>query len=147
MSKKVLSRFFYERPTLEVAKELLGKLLVRMWDGKRISGIIIETEAYIGEDDPACHASVGKTPRNCIMYGQAGFAYVYFIYGMYFCLNVVTERYGFPAAVLIRALEPVEGIEWMKKWRNKDKLSELTSGPGKLTQALFITKELNGVDL
>ncbi len=141
-----LPRRFYERPTLRVARELLGKILVRNWKGRLLSGKIVECEAYIGEDDPACHAAVGKTERNAVMYGPPGFAYIYFIYGMYYCLNVVTERAGFPAAVLIRALEPLEGIEWMMKNRNKNRLSEIASGPGKLCQALALDRNLNGAD-
>ncbi|MGQ9517999.1 MAG: DNA-3-methyladenine glycosylase [Anaerolineae bacterium] len=143
-----LGREFYEQDTLTVAKELLGQRLVRvMEDGERLAGIIVETEAYIGEDDQACHAFHGRTPRNAVMYGPAGFAYIYFIYGMYFCLNVVTEREDFPAAVLIRAIEPVEGIARMQALRQGRPLHELTNGPGKLCQALAIDRSLNGCDL
>ena len=105
-----LKRSFFNRPTLTVAEELIGKYLVHNHDGRRMSGRIVEVEAYIGEDDPACNAASGLTKRNAIMYGPAGYAYIYFIYGMYNCLNVVTDRKGFPAAVLIRAAKPVEGI-------------------------------------
>lgn len=111
-----------------------------------MTGKIVECEAYIGEEDPACHAAVGKTERNAVMYGPPGFAYIYFIYGMYYCLNVVTERVDFPAAVLIRALEPLEGIEWMMKNRKKERISEIASGPGKLCQALALDRKLNGTD-
>ncbi len=140
-----LPRPFYARETLEVAKGLLGKRLVRVAEGERLSGLITETEAYIGEEDAACHASKGRTPRTEVMYGSPGHAYVYFIYGMYHCLNVVTEREGYPAAVLIRALRPQEGLEAMR--RNRGGLPQLANGPGRLCQALAIDGSLNGVDL
>ena len=127
---------FYERDTLIVAEELLGKYLVRQIHGKKMIGKIVEVEAYVGESDPACHAFRGLTPRTKIMYGKAGHAYVYFNYGMYFLLNVVTEREGFPAAVLIRALEPVSGF--------KGDDPRPASGPGKLCRSMKIDKELNG---
>jgi DNA-3-methyladenine glycosylase len=130
---------FYERDTLLVAEKLLGKYLVRQIRGKKMIGKIVEVEAYIGESDPACHAYRGLTPRTKIMYGTAGHAYVYFNYGMYFLLNVVTERAGFPAAVLIRALEPVFGF--------KDDNPRIASGPGKLCRSMQIDKELNGEPL
>jgi len=142
-----LPRSFFSRSTLTVARELLGQRLVRIRDGQRLVGIIVETEAYIGEEDKACHASCGPTTRNAIMYGAAGHAYVYFIYGMYHCLNVVTEHEGFPAAVLIRAVEPCEGIEIMRSLRPGRPLRELASGPGRLCQAMDITRSFNGVDL
>lgn len=145
--KKRLNRKFYNRPTLKVAQELLGKYLVVEKDGNYVSGMIVETEAYVGPNDPASHAYRGMTPRNKIMFGEAGYAYVYFTYGMHHCLNFVTERKGFPAAVLIRALEPVDGIEIMKKRRQTGNLENLTSGPAKLCQALGIDKTLNGADL
>ena len=142
-----LGREFYNRPTLKVAKELLGKYLVMNMEGKKLSGKIVETEAYRGLYDPASHAYGGMTPRNRIMFGEPGHAYVYFTYGMYYCLNVITERKGVPAAVLIRALEPMEGIEIMKRRRKREKPEDLTSGPGKLCQAMGINKTLNGADL
>jgi len=142
-----LKREFYNRPTLEVAKELLGKYLVVNKNGTKLSGKIVETEAYRGLYDPASHAYGGMTPRNRIMFGEPGHAYVYFTYGMYYCLNVITERKGFPAAVLIRAVEPMEGIEIMKRRRKKEKPEDLTSGPGKLCQAMGINKTLYGADL
>ncbi len=107
----------------------------------------MEVEAYIGEDDAACHAACGRTPRNEAMYGSPGHAYVYFIYGMHHCLNVVTEEEGFPAAVLIRALEPLEGLEIMRRYRSGRPDRELTNGPAKLCQALAIDRGFNGVDL
>ena len=112
-----LSRGFFARQTLIVAQALLGQRLVRELDGIRLSGRVVEVEAYIGEDDQACHARPGLTKRNAPMYGLPGHAYVYLIYGMHHCLNVVTEREGFPAAVLVRALEPLEGIEKMRELR------------------------------
>ena len=140
---KTLPRSFYNRPTLTVARELIGARLVRILDGVKLVGVITETEAYIGENDLACHAKAGLTPRTAPMYGPPGHAYVYFTYGNHWMLNAVTEREGFPAAVLIRAIQPVEGIEIMLERRN----GRDTSGPGKLTQALGITKSENRVDL
>lgn len=142
-----LPREFYDRPTLTVARELLGKQLVHRLDGEILRGRIVETEAYIGRDDPACHAAAGLTPRTRLMFGPPGFAYVYFIYGMYFCLNAVTEARGFPAAVLIRAVEPLSGLATMRRLRNKERLSDIGSGPGKLCQAFDINKVQNGLDL
>ena len=143
----ILPRSFYDRPTLTVARELLGALLVRVEDGVRIAGRIVETEAYVGESDLGCHAKAGRTPRTVIMYGEAGRAYVYFNYGMHWVLNAVTEAEGFPAAVLIRAIEPSEGIEIMASRRGKQPRARWTDGPGKLTQALNIDKSFSGVDL
>lgn len=142
-----LSRAFYDRPTLLVARELLGQRLVRVIDEHRLSGIIVETEAYVGTDDLACHASRGRTSRTEVMFGPAGHAYVYLIYGMHHCLNVVTERRDFPAAVLIRALAPGEGLDGMRRRRRVRSDRQLTSGPGKLCQALHIDRGLNGADL
>jgi len=136
-----LTRSFFAQPTLIVAEKLLGKILVK----GECSGRIIEVEAYIGEDDPACHACHGQTPRNAPMFGPPGFSYVYFIYGMYFCLNIVTEKKGFPAAVLIRGIEPICGIELMKKRRGRAK--NLADGPGKLCNAFSITRADNNLDL
>ncbi|MFQ5583428.1 MAG: DNA-3-methyladenine glycosylase, partial [Calditrichia bacterium] len=110
-------------------------------------GMIVETEAYIGEEDPACHAAVGKTMRNEVMYGPPGRAYIYFIYGMYYCLNVVTEPEGYPAAVLIRALQPIAGMDKMMVLRNQKQIHQLTNGPGKLCQALNLDRSQNGEDL
>lgn len=143
-----LERSFFLQDTLTVARALLGQRLVRVLEnGQRLAGIIVETEAYIGEEDKACHAACGRTARNAVMYGPPGHAYVYFIYGMHYCLNVVTEPAGFPAAVLIRALEPCEGIEWMRLHRHGRPDSELTNGPGRLCQALAIGRAFNGYDL
>ncbi|HEX7586388.1 MAG TPA: DNA-3-methyladenine glycosylase [Patescibacteria group bacterium] len=153
-STMALSRKFYQKNTLKVAQELLGCFLVRKIGRKIIRGRITETEAYIGEDDLACHASKGRTPRTEIMYGQAGHAYVYMIYGMYNCLNVVTEKKDFPAAVLIRGIEienkpPRLGKERVglpasaRLWQAGERLD----GPGKLCRFLKIDRKLNGWDL
>ncbi|HUO30643.1 MAG TPA: DNA-3-methyladenine glycosylase [Bryobacteraceae bacterium] len=140
----ILPRAFYSRPTIEVARDLLGKLLVH----GATSGIIVETEAYLGGDDLAAHSARGITPRTRVIFGPPGHAYVYFIYGMYECVNLVTEPDGQPGAVLIRALEPVGGIETMQRRRPAArKLHDLTSGPGRLTLALGITRAQNGVDV
>jgi DNA-3-methyladenine glycosylase len=144
---KKLDRKFYDRPSLKVARELLGKYLVVQKDGRLLSGKIVETEAYIGFKDPASHAYKGMTPRNEVMFGYPGYAYVYLTYGMHHCLNLVTERNGYPAAVLIRALEPADGVELMKKRRGSQNLKDLTSGPAKLCKALGIDRKLNGADL
>jgi len=142
-----IARPFYEQSTLQVARKLLGKYLVRKNpDGKTV-GRIVETEAYVGPRDLACHASRGRTARTEIMFGAAGHAYVYFIYGMYYCLNIVTEAADHPSAVLIRALEPVDGIELMEARRRTENQRNLLSGPGKLCQAFAIDKSLNGADM
>src|SRR6187397_3641701 len=112
-----LPQSFYERPTLTVAEDLIGKVLVHDVRGTRTAGIIVETEAYIGEDDPACHAAPGPTRRNEPLYGPAGFAYVYLNYGIHYLVNAVTEAEGFPAAVLLRALDPIEGVDLMARRR------------------------------
>lgn len=141
-----LTRPFFNRPTLTVARELLGQRLVYRHNGIRLAGLITETEAYIGQEDLACHARVGRTARNTVMFGPPGHAYVYFTYGMHWMLNFVTEVEGIPAAALIRAIAPTEGIELMRQRRNKPD-AILTDGPAKLTQALGIDKALNGADL
>ncbi len=128
----ILSRDYFDRPTLEVARSLIGKYLVRDQGGRLIAGRIIEVEAYIGPEDKACHASKGRTPRTDVMFGPPGHAYVYLCYGMYEMLNVVTEREGFPAAILLRAVE-CEG--------------SLIDGPGRLTRAFDIDRRLNRCDL
>jgi DNA-3-methyladenine glycosylase len=143
-----LSRKFYSRKTGIVAQELLGKALVHKTAEGIISAKIVETEAYLGQEDPGSHAYRGLTQRNRIMFGPAGKAYIYLVYGNHYCFNVVTEKHGAAGAVLIRALEPKEGIQLMKKNRRIDgPLTRLTNGPGKLTQALGITGSMNGVDL
>ena len=146
-SKFVLPRSFYTRGTLAVARELLGKHLARRIKGRELVGRIVEVEAYDGRDDPASHAYRGVTTKNRLMFGKGGFAYVYFTYGKHYCFNVTTEKEGVPGAVLIRALEPVRGIEMMQKNRERKRFRDLTNGPGKLTQAVSITKEQNGFNL
>jgi DNA-3-methyladenine glycosylase len=134
---------FYNRPTLTVARELLGSRLVRILNGIKLVGLITETEAYFGFDDLASHAKAGRTIRTAPMFGPPGHAYVYFTYGNHWMLNAVTEQEGFPAAVLIRAIQPIEGIEVMMERRN----GRDTLGPGKLTQAMGITKSENNANL
>jgi DNA-3-methyladenine glycosylase len=140
---KPLPREFYNRPTLTVARELIGARLVRILDGVKLAGLITETEAYVSQKDLACHARAGRTARTAVMFEEPGHAYVYFTYGNHWMLNVVAERIGFPAAVLIRAIQPVEGVDIMLERRN----GRDTFGPGKLCQAMGITKSENGVDL
>ena len=151
-----LAEEFYARETLQVAKELLGKMIVHELNGVKIKGRIIETEAYIGPIDKACHAYGEKrTPRTEPLYGKPGTAYVYFIYGMYHCFNVITKEEGSPEGVLIRAVEPIEGLEEMSKQRfvksyselTKAQIRNLTSGPSKLCIAFNINKECNKKDL
>lgn len=147
MALIVLPRSFYSRSTLEVAPQLLGKILSKREKGETLSGRIIEVEAYLGSRDPASHAFRGPTRRNQAMFGPPGHAYVYFTYGAHFCFNVVTEPKGVPGAVLIRAVEPLEGIHLMSQRRKQRPIQELASGPGKLTQAFGITLADNGRDL
>lgn len=151
-----LKRDFYERPTLEVAKDLLGKTLVKIQDEKIYRVKIVECEAYLGLEDRAAHSFHGKiTPRVKSMWGEAGVAYVYFTYGMYYCMNVVTEKEGIPNAVLIRAAEPLEGLDFMSLNRYGKVYSELTkpqkknllNGPAKLCQCLNIDREYDGMSL
>jgi len=149
-----LGQDFYARPARQVAVDLLGKRLVRVLDGRRVSGIIVEVEAYCdGEErDLACHgdrANNGRpTPRTQVMFGPAGYAYVYFTYGMHWMFNIVTGQPGEANAVLVRALEPVEGEEVMALNRGRERpRSEWTNGPAKLAQALAIDKKLNGANL
>ena len=155
VASTVLTRGFYERPTLDVARELIGKVLVHETAGGLASGVIVETEAYIGESDPACHAAPGPTTRNAPLYGPPGIAYVYLNYGIHYLVNAVTESEGWPAAVLIRALEPLEGEALMRRRRaagtGKSAASYQTAtlcrGPGNLTRALGITLRQNLRDL
>jgi DNA-3-methyladenine glycosylase len=130
-----LPREFYDRKTIVVARDLLGKFLIHLSNGVERVGKIVETEAYLGPQDLAAHSARGLTPRNAVMFGPPGYAYVYFIYGMYFCMNVVTEREGHASAVLLRAIEPVRNIEGR------------TCGPGLLCRAMGIDRRLNGHDL
>lgn len=142
-----LSRRFFARNTVTVAQELLGQRLVRLVNGQRLTGLITETEAYVGEEDLACHARAGRTPRTQVMYGPPGHAYIYLNYGLHWMLNIVTERNGFPAAVLIRGIQPTHGIEQMRRWRGHKPDKALTNGPGKVAQALGLNLSFNGADL
>jgi DNA-3-methyladenine glycosylase len=142
----ILKHQFYARNTLSVARALLGKRLVRKYRGNILSGLICETEAYLGSADSASHAFKGKTPRNSVMFGRAGMAYVYFVYGMHYLLNIVTEEETNPGAILIRAIVPREGIKYMQRYRGRIG-RDLTNGPAKLCQALAVDKSLNGCDL
>ena len=145
---KKLIRNFYNRDSITVAKDLLGKVLVHKVDGKEYKGIIVEVEAYCGFDDKAAHSYGGKrTPRVEVMYGEPGFSYIYLIYGMYNCFNIVTGKNNQAQAVLIRALEPIEGIEIMQEYRKQSKIKMLCNGPGKLCQAFGINRALNGISL
>lgn len=147
----ILPRAFYDRPTLTVARDLLGKVLVHRTSAGLAAGLIVETEAYIGEDDPACHAAPGPTPRNAPLYGPPGIAYVYLNYGIHYLVNAVTEADGHPAAVLIRALAPLDGIRLMSRRRAPEgrhiDVPDLCRGPGNLTRALGITLASNLLDL
>ena len=145
--KQPINRRFYTRDTLKVAKAILGKVLVRRTPLEVFTGKIVETEAYRGTDDPASHSFRGKTNRNEVMFGKPGIAYVYFTYGNHHCLNIVTERTDIPAAVLIRSIEPLKGIETMKRNRSVEKIIDVASGPGKLTKAFQITREDNNIDV
>lgn len=154
-----LPRDFYDRPTLDVARDLLGKVLVHRQPRATTSGTIVEVEAYIGESDPACHAAPGPTRRNAPLYGPPGFAYVYLNYGIHYMVNVITEPEGWPAAVLIRALNPIDGIAVMRRRRNRAskgrrplngrelRAHDLCRGPGNLTMAMGITLAENQIDL
>ena len=148
---RALSRDFYDRPTLEVARDLVGKVLVHRMRSGPAAGMIVEVEAYIGEDDPACHASAGLTPRTAALYGPPGFAYVYLNYGLHYLVNAVTEAEARPAAVLIRALEPLEGLAGMRRRRATSgtpvSAEALCRGPGNLSRALGVSLAQNRLDL
>ncbi len=153
---KTLSRDFYNRDSLTVAKDLLGKVLIHEIGGNKACVKIVETEAYMGIEDKAAHSYGGKrTPRVEVMYGGPGFSYIYLIYGMYYCFNIVTREEGIPQAVLIRAAQPIDGFDYMAENRyqkayaklSRRQMTGLTNGPGKLCQALLIDKMLNGEDL
>src|SRR4051812_41688942 len=155
----MLPRTFYARPTLQVAEDLLGKVLVHRTRAGMTSGAIVEVEAYVGEADPACHAAPGPTKRNAPLYGPPGYAYVYLNYGVHYLFNVVTEPAGSPAAVLIRALEPIDGIPLMRQRRARPRTArtvkrighisdhELCKGPGNVTHAMGISLRDNRLDL
>lgn len=147
MKPRILPRDFYARNTVKVAKDLLGKRLVRIRNKNRMEGRIVEVEAYRGSDDPASHAFRGSTPRNAPMFGEPGHAYIYFTYGNHYCLNITTQEVGTPGAVLIRAIQPLEGMHEMRRLRPNVLDSNLTNGPGKLTKALGIDKSLNELDM
>ncbi|HLE13386.1 MAG TPA: DNA-3-methyladenine glycosylase, partial [Anaerolineales bacterium] len=140
-----LPRDFFAQPTLQVARALLGTRLVRLGNGRRIAGLIVEAEAYRGEQDLGCHARAGLTPRTRLMFGDPGHAYVYFTYGKHWMLNFVTEAQGFPAAVLVRALLPVEGLDLIAARRDGQPAERWTDGPAKICQALAIDGRLNGL--
>lgn len=146
-SRRPLPASFYDRETEQVARELLGAVLEHRTADGVARGRIIETEAYLGPHDPACHAAVGLTPRNRHLHGPPGTAYVYFIYGLHWCVNAVTREVGHGSAVLIRAIEPVTGIELMRRRRGVLRDADLANGPAKLCQALAITGALDGVRL
>lgn len=153
---KKVKRGFYNRDAIIVAREMIGKTLVHDMNGQRITGMIVETEAYMGIDDKASHSYGGKrTPRVEVMYGHPGFSYVFMIYGMYYCFNAITKKQGNPQAVLIRAVQPLEGMEWMAQRRFNQPYGQLaanrrrnlTNGPGKLCAAMAIDCSFNGIDL
>lgn len=145
--QSALPASFYQRPVIAIARDLLGKKLVRILDNRRVSGVICETEAYDGEQDQACHARSGRTQRNTVMYGNPGHAYVYFTYGMHWMLNCVCGPVDYPAAVLIRALIPLEGLDMIASRREGIEEKNWCSGPARLTRALSIDRQFNGCDL
>lgn len=141
-----LPKEFYSRESPDVAKALLGKLIVRRIDGTDLVGMIVETESYLPFIDPAAHSYIGKTLRNAVLFGEAGFSYVYSIH-RYFCLNVVCDSPNVPGCVLIRALEPKQGVDFMRQYRLNNNTNDITNGPGRLCQALQINRNQNGLDL
>ena len=143
---KIITREFYQREPSLVAQDLLGKYLVRKIDENLLVGKIIETEAYLGKNDPAAHGFKGKTRRNTVLFGEAGIAYIYSIH-RYHCFNIVTETIGIASGVLVRAIKPIDGIEMMKQLRGVEIGKGFTNGPGKVCQAFDITRKLNGVDV
>jgi DNA-3-methyladenine glycosylase len=148
LTARALPRAFYDRDTEIVARELLGAVLEHRVGRSVVRGRIVETEAYLGEHDPACHAAAGRTPRTEPLYGRPGTAYVYFVYGMHWCVNVVTRAEGLPSAVLIRAVEPLDGIAFMRRRRQVARgLRGLCDGPAKLCEAFAIDGQENGADL
>jgi DNA-3-methyladenine glycosylase len=145
---RLLDRAFFKRPTLDVAPDLLGKIIVHKTDGQFVAGKIVETEAYLGNGDEAAHSARGRTQSTQVIFGPPGRAYVYLCYGMYECLNLIAEPDGQAGCVLIRALEPLAGIEQIEQRRPRAKrLRDLASGPGKLTLALGVTRARNGADV
>lgn len=144
---QILTEEFFAGEVVDTARNLLGKRLVRQVDGKRVSGIILETEAYRGEEDLACHARSGLTARNSMLFGKPGRAYIYFVYGMHWLFNAVCGAEGFPAAVLVRALQPDEGLEIISSRREGIKPADWCNGPARLCKALDITGALNGAVL
>ncbi len=143
ISRKALAQSFYNRPAKIVAQDLLGKVLFHKTEKGIISGYIVETESYGGKDDPASHAYKKLTPRNSVMFGPPGYVYVYLCYGFHNLFNVITDKEGIPSAVLLRAIEPIKGMDIMKKNRKINNTVELTNGPGKFTQAFLIDKNFN----
>ncbi len=144
---RLLPRDFFLQPTEQVARRLTGCLLVRRLGGETLVGRLVETEAYLSEGDPGCHAARGRTERNAPMFGPPGTIYVYLIYGMHLCMNVVTQPEGTPEAVLLRAAEPIAGIDAMRERRGRDALKDLCSGPAKLCEAFGVTLEDDGRDI
>ena len=147
MKRVVLPYSFYRQDTVSVAKGLLGKVMLFEGAGQPLTGRVVETEAYLGLEDPACHSATGRSSRNSVMFGPSGHAYIYLIYGMHLCFNVTTGQGNSPEAVLLRAIEPLEGIEKMRENRGQDNIFNLCSGPGKLVQAMGIDKSLNGTSV